>query len=395
MENTVEAQRDRNLLRLYYFMMWGGAAFMWPYISLFYARQNLDGMQVGVLVAIGSGVGLVFAPLWGRWSDRSARPVRLLQFALLGSAILFFIVGMHSTFHWLMLLSFLNGIVTCAVLPLSDSLALNVADSDHYGSVRMWGSLGWAVTVLGAGWLIERTSIRSGFYGYTLLFLLAVLILFLLPKDRMRSDQTDTSVLPGSIKTLLSNRSLLALAGVACVWYFINKGLQSFEPLYLDQVGAGESVLGLLNMLRALVEIPVMLWADKLSRRHSPSLLIILALLIRLAASAAIVMFPTVPVIVTVRAIDGISNAFMFVGIVSFIGRHVPNGQQSFAITVITVSLMNAMSLINGPISGWVFETFGGYWLYVIALAGYVIGLAVFTMIENSQTRCVPLEEPV
>lgn len=388
METTPEARRGRNLLRLYFFVMFGGAAFLWPFISLFYARQGLDGVQIGVLVSIGSGVALLFAPLWGRWSDRSPRPARLLQLALIGSAVISLVLGFHKAFLWLLLLTILNATVTCAIMPLGDSLALGVADREHYGSIRMWGSLGWAVTVLIAGWLIEKTTIMSGFYGFAAILIGAALLLFLVPDEQARGEQAGPPPQrAGSVRALLGSRNLLALAGAVCVWYFIEGGFRSFEPLYLDQLGAGESVLGLLNMLRALTEIPALLWADHLARKHPPSLLIIVALVARGLACAAIVAFPAVPVIVLVRTIDGLSNAFLYVGIVVFIGKYAPVGQRSFAITVITSTLVNLVILLNGPFSGWVFETVGGYWLYVIALGGYVIGLVVFTSIKNGKGR--------
>jgi PPP family 3-phenylpropionic acid transporter len=392
-ETTPKARRGRSLLRLYFFVMWSGGAFLWPFISLFYARQSLDGVQIGVLVSIGSGVALLFAPLWGRWSDHSPRPARVLQLALVGTALISLVIGFHKVFLWLLLLTILNATLTCAVLPLSDSLALGIADREHYGSIRLWGSLGWAIAVLIAGWLIEKTTILSGFYGFTTIMIGAALLLFLVPDERARNDQDDAAPRQaGSIKTLLGSRNLLSLAGAVCVWYFVEGGFRSFEPLYLDQLGAGESVLGLLNTLRALAEIPAMLWADHLGRRRSPSLLIIAALIARGLACAAIVVSPTVPVIVLVRTIDGLSNAFLYVGIVVFIGKYTPVGQRSFAITVITSTLVNLVLLLNGPFSGWVFETFGAYWLYVIALVGYPIGLAVFTSIRNGKQKIASVD---
>jgi PPP family 3-phenylpropionic acid transporter len=393
-ETAPEAHHAHNLFRFFFFVMYGGAAFLWPYISLFYSRQNLDGVQIGVLVSIGSGVALLVAPLWGRWSDRSPRPVRLLQIALLIAAAINLIIGMSQTFLWLFLLTIISGTASSALMPLTDALTLRLADREHYGSIRLWGSVGWAVTVLLAGWLIEKTTILVSFYGFAALLFLSMLLLFLIPARNVRFEHPDTPGQSGTVRTLLGNRNLLALAGAACVWYFINAGIQSFEPLYLDQLGAGESVLGLYNTLRALVEIPVMLWADKLGRRHSPGLLIVLALMIRAAAGAAIVMSPAVPVIVIARAVDGISNAFMFVGIVVFIGQYAPNGQRSFAITIITITIMNLMKLLSGPFSGWVYEMFGAYWLYVIALGGYLIGLGVFTLIKNGKTKTIAVEQP-
>src|SRR5450756_490773 len=57
-------QRDLWVVRAYYFFMVGGMGFVSPFLNLFFTRQNLNGFQIGLIVAIGSIVGLVACLLY-------------------------------------------------------------------------------------------------------------------------------------------------------------------------------------------------------------------------------------------------------------------------------------------------------------------------------------------
>ncbi len=107
-------------------------------------------MQIGLLGTVGAVVGVVVAPQWGRWSDRLAHPRRLLQAAFLGSAICYLILSRQDIFVWMAFLVGLNAVLLSGIEPISDTMALKSDGGDkraRFGSIRFWGSLGWASVV--------------------------------------------------------------------------------------------------------------------------------------------------------------------------------------------------------------------------------------------------------
>jgi len=139
----------RNLLytRAYTFTSIGAGGFIVPFITLFYQDRGLSGQQIGLLVAASGIAALVAAPVWGRWSDASHRPLRLLQLALVGSGVCMLLLGMQTAFLWMALFVAAEALVGGGAEPLSTTLALTVTNREKagFGSVRLWGSLGWAV----------------------------------------------------------------------------------------------------------------------------------------------------------------------------------------------------------------------------------------------------------
>ncbi len=81
--------------------MTGAGGFSIPFMGLFYLRHGFSGTQIGLLSTVAALAALLAAPQWERWSDRSSDPRRLLQAALLGSAIVYLLISQQNLFLWL------------------------------------------------------------------------------------------------------------------------------------------------------------------------------------------------------------------------------------------------------------------------------------------------------
>ncbi len=158
------ASPKRNLwaIRAYYFVTIGAGGFVFPFITLFYRQQGLSGVEIGWLGTIQAAIGLVAAPIWGRWSDRLNKPRQLLQLALVGTAVFHLILGQQDQFWTIALLVAAIALVMAGWNPLSDNLAVDIAEGvpgTGFGSIRLWGSLGWTIVTAVAGRLIEAVSV--------------------------------------------------------------------------------------------------------------------------------------------------------------------------------------------------------------------------------------------
>ncbi len=181
-------------IRVYYFIYIGGFGCLWPFMTLFYVRQGLTGTQIGILGSIGALVGLLAAPLWGRWGDRATSPHRLLQISLLTSMILMMVVSQQPAFLWIAVLIGQNEFMTAGSEPLSTVLALRPAGSRSntgFGSIRLWGSLGWGIIVFVSGWVIERIGIFSAFVVFGLSMTASALVLGILysPEEKRKGTK--------------------------------------------------------------------------------------------------------------------------------------------------------------------------------------------------------------
>lgn len=369
------------MIRLYYMLYFCGTGSMSPFINLFYVSRGLSGTEIGLLGTISAISGLISAPFWGRLNDNIRRPRRLLQLALAVNSLAYFLLSHQNAFLYVAIIVGFNALVSSGVDPLQSSQALGIAAQADtgFGSIRLWGSLGWALAAPCTGYLIQKTSLLSGFYVYMFFMLSAALVLFLI-KGEIRRPQTAAPVekLPMRkvLKEVVKNRELMALlAAMIIVWFSMN--CVKFESVYLQQLGASSSVIGWVNTIGAVIEVPMMLVSDRVMRRTSPVVTLMIGFLTYAVGLCGIVIHPAVFTIVLYRAFGGVALSFYYISYTNFIVKRAPAQQTATVLALYSVTFAGIVNILGASISGRIFDVLGVYWLYVIALSGYLAASAV------------------
>jgi PPP family 3-phenylpropionic acid transporter len=386
-------RRDLWVIRAYYFFLVGGGGFVSPFLNLFFTRQNMDGFQIGVIVAVGSVIGLVAAPAWTRWSALSKRPLRLLQISLVLTAVVTVALSQQRVFLWLMIFFTIRVLVGAGASPLSDAMALRVTRllDAGYGSIRVWGSFGWAIIVLGAGWLNEHVSIEAGFFGFGLAMVVGALLL-----ARLRPEAVTPSPGAGAVRTrpgfievarrMLKDRSLVLLGVMLAIIGLGGIGVGQFENVYLSQLGATDSLIGVASMVGSVVEIPSMLFADRMVRRHRPGAILLLALAMHAFLRLLIFFFPSVFLIIAVKALWGVAFSFYTVALIKFIGERTHSHETATALAIFTVTLPSIIQITGTPLAGYAFDLLGAHWLYLASVMGYALGVIIMQAARSQPT---------
>jgi PPP family 3-phenylpropionic acid transporter len=360
-------------MRIYYLLWTGAGGFIFPFISLFYAQKGLSGTQMGWLTTIGSLIALVSAPLIGRISDNASNPRRILQFCLFGSGALIFLLGQQNLFVWMALIIAIEALVGAPIYPLSDSHALSISsEKEGFGSIRLWGSLGWAITAFIGGWMVSRAGLVSIFWGYAALYGLCILVLgriITTPKPASHIEEQRPR-LSTVIRSLVNHRTLLGLTIALSIFWLSNGGRHQFETLYMNQLGASEKLIGWAYTYPALMELPIMLWTDKLVRKYGAGKILSLSILLEGIALLAIVVYPSIASIMFMRAASGFYYSFYAIASVGYAVENAPEGQGATILSLYYVTLNGILALFSAPLNGAIFDWMGAYPLYIIAAIG-------------------------
>jgi PPP family 3-phenylpropionic acid transporter len=315
------SNRNLSILRVYYLLVGVGGGFLSPFITLFYQQQGLNGTQIGSLTA---------APLWGRLSDAAPRSRRLLQVELLGSCLYLLLVSQLTAFIPIALFVVLNALMNAGSSPASDALALTVLNKvrSGFGSVRLFASLGWAVAALLSGWLIERLGLFVAFVVYIVGYSASAGMVGLMrvpPKtiSHYLADRSRIGV-RHALRDVLRDQRLRGLAVALVIFGLLIYGLSSFEALCLKQLNASDAIVGLMSTIGATVELPGMLWADRMVRRLGAARLLRYSFTLEVMRLCVVLIAPAVPALLIVRAVGGISFSWYVVGVLTFIHQGVP-----------------------------------------------------------------------
>ena len=395
-------QKNLWLIRIYYMFCSCANGCMSPFINLFYINRGLSGTEIGFLGTITAVSGLISAPFWGHLNDSMRKPRRMLQVALAVNSLAYFLISRQNAFLYLAIIVGVNGLITSGIDPLQSTQALGIADRANagFGSIRLFGSLGWAITAPLSGILIQYTSLLSAFYAYAGFLLMAAIVLFFIKGDvRRPQGQEPAEKLPMRqvFNEMIKNRELMALlAAMTLVWLAMN--CVKFESVYLQQMGASSTVIGWVNTIGAVIEVPMMLVSDKVMRRFSPVVTLIMGFLFYAFGLTFIMLRPSVLTIVIYRAVAGIALSFYYISYTNYIVRRAPAGQTATVMALYSVTFAGIINIIAAPLCGWIMDTLGIHYLYVIAVIGYIAAAVIIylTVAHRSLRKSPPVDlEPL
>jgi PPP family 3-phenylpropionic acid transporter len=377
MQNTSNS-RDLRLIRIYYFLWIGAGGFLSPFITLFYKSRGLNGVEIGLLGTFDAVTGMLAAPFWGRWGDASSHPRRLIMLALLASACFALLQGIQSLFWTISIFIILDGLITAGTGSLSNVQAIMAVNGEKsgFGSIRLWGSLGWAVITVLAGLLIEKLGLYVPFAGYAGMLVAAVFVLFFVrgsPKPKTIIKRPERVPFGQMVTTLAHNRTVLGMALAFTVIWITTMGRSQFETLYMTSLGAHASLIGIANTVSALFEVPFMLLADRLIRLHGSRRILRISLLAQAASFLPVVLFPAIPSFFILRILASIALSFNVPAYYSCLVESAPEGQGGTVVSIFDVTLRSGVALLALPLAGLLFDQLGAYWLYPIGLGGCLL----------------------
>ena len=103
-----------------------------PHFAYYADNLGASPLQIGGLLAIYSAAQLVFAPMWGRLSDRKGRKP-LILIGLVGNAAALILFGFSKTLFWAFIARALSGAWSAAVLPTVMAYVADVTTEEKRG----------------------------------------------------------------------------------------------------------------------------------------------------------------------------------------------------------------------------------------------------------------------
>lgn len=247
----------------FYFAFVGAFA---PYFTLYLQDIGLSAWEIGVLMSVPQVMRLLAPNLWGWLADHLGRRAIIVQVAALCSVFGF--AGFFLTRDYFAMLAAMALVwfFWSAALPLVEAMTLDrlVGQTDRYGSIRVWGSVGFIVSVMLIGALLDRLPITALLWAC--LFILASVLASALTLPETKVGAGGTAEPLGN---LFKRPAVLALL-TACFFMSVAHGpLYVFYSIHLVDHGYGKTAVGLYWSLGVVAEIAVFLYMPRLMRRIS------------------------------------------------------------------------------------------------------------------------------
>lgn len=252
-----------------YFWFFALLGALLPYWSLYLEGRGFSYLEIATLMATIQLTKVIAPNVWGWLGDRSGRRVRLVRFGSMLGALCFLGVFLEPGFYGLLLVMLVFTFFWNAILPLYEVITLNGlgTDRERYGRVRLWGSVGFIVSVAGIGWLLDILPLDWLPWLLLPLFGGIVIASFLVPSETQ--SVTPPAGARERLVTIVSDPAVLAFFAMNMLLQVSHGAYYTFFSIHLEKVGYDKLAIGLLWSLGVLAEIGIFLIMHRIMRAFS------------------------------------------------------------------------------------------------------------------------------
>ncbi|MDF1507277.1 MFS transporter [Robertmurraya sp. DFI.2.37] len=389
----MESKKSLPILFIVMFLVMVGFGIIIPVLPFYAENIGASPTELGLLMAVYSIMQLLFAPMWGRLSDRIGRkPV--IMIGILGLSISFFLMALSEQLWMLFLARILGGFLSSANMPTVMAYVADITTEEDRG--KGMGIIG-AATGLGfifgpaIGGIFSEIALSLPFFIAAASSLFTFfLVIFVLKESLTIENRKMTSKRKGpwkeAIKSPVSTLFYLQL--------FVSISLAGLEATFayfaaqkadLDAVKLGY-IFMIMGLAQAFVQGGLI---GKMTKKFGEGFVIQLGIIISGIGFGLILLSNSFWTAALYLTIFGIGNGLIRPGVSSLLTKKSNTGHGS---TTGMLSSFDSLDRIIGPpLGGWLFSISIGL-PYVIGIGLSVIALFMF-FIYTSKQKSIIMEE--
>ncbi|EIT85736.1 major facilitator superfamily protein [Fictibacillus macauensis ZFHKF-1] len=368
------------ILFLVMFLVMVGFGIIIPVLPFYAEKIGASPAELGMLMAVYSLMQLLFAPIWGKISDRIGRkPVMLIGIA--GLALSFFLMAVSNALWMLFAARIIGGLLSSANMPTTMAYVADITTPENRG--KGMGIIGAAVGlgfIFGPaiGGIFAKTSLHLPFYlaaGSSVLTFF--LVLFVL-KESLSKEQRETN------STQASSR-WAAFSGPHAILFilqlFVSLSLSGLEATFAyyaaEKAGLGTRQLGYIFMIMgfagALVQGGLV---GRLTKKFGEGRVIQLGIIVSAIGFALILLVHDFATAALYLSIFGIGNGVIRPSVSALLTKSSTAGHGS--VTGLLSSFDSLGRIVGPPLGGWLFA----YTFNLPYLSGIVLSFIALVLFQ-------------
>lgn len=370
------------------FLVMVGFGIIIPVLPFYAEELGASPLQLGLLMAVYSFMQFLFAPMWGRISDRFGRkPVILI--GIFGLSLSFFLMA-FSTHVWMLFIArIVGGFLSAANMPTVMAYVADITTEDDRS--KGMGIIG-AATGLGfifgpaIGGVFADISLQAPFYIAGAVSFFTMILVALVLKESLH--YTNTNRRAEKRKQSLMDVVRGRFAMLYFLQFFITLSLAGLEATfaYFAAVRAGLDAvqLGYIFMIMGLASAAVQGNMGKLTKKFGEQQIIQAGIIISAFGFALILFTQNFLTAAIFLAIFGIGNGVIRPSISSLLTKKSKTGYGS---TTGYLSSFDSLGRIIGPVLGGLLYAMAIDLPYISGVIISLIALAIFQVGSRELVR--------
>jgi PPP family 3-phenylpropionic acid transporter len=192
----------------FYFFYFASLGVLLPFWGLYLQDRGYSPAQIGELMAVIMVTKLIAPNIWGWISDHTGKRMPIVRLASLLSVVCFLGVFFAEGYWSLALVMMLFSFFWNASLPQFEAVTMSYLQEriQNYSRIRLWGSVGFIMSVLVLGVLLEHWSVRLVPQVVLIVYIGIFFYSLLVPEKQSVTSSKDQ----GSILNVLKRSDIIA-----------------------------------------------------------------------------------------------------------------------------------------------------------------------------------------
>jgi MFS transporter, PPP family, 3-phenylpropionic acid transporter len=348
---------------LFYFASLGALI---PYWGLYLKHLGFNIADIGTLMAIIMATKVISPNIWGWIADHTGKRMAIVRLGSLLAAITFACVFWVQSYWWLALVMLLFSFFWNAALPQFEATTFtHLRDDVHrYSSIRLWGSIGFVLTVGGLGLLLEGKGIVL--LPMVLLMLYTGIWLSSLTVPEQAAGHLSLDHEP--LKSVLRRPQVLGLL-VACFLMQASHGpYYTFYSIYMQEHHYDLEWVGSLWALGVIAEILIFLLMHRMVPKFGLRNLLLISLALATLRWILTAMFPeNVMLMILAQILHAATFGVYHASAIQLIHHHFSGRHQGKGQALYSSLSFGAGGAIGSLYAGYSWELFGAETTYLLA----------------------------
>jgi len=344
------------------------------FLPVYLSSRGISETGIGLLMGAGGIVGLVSQPLWGVVSDKR-RTIKNVLILLLALSIGVGFATFQLTSLWALAIGVgLMYFLFMPTDPLMESLNFQVSQKIGvpYGSVRMFGAIGYATASFAVGIATDAFGLDAMaflFAGYGFATLLIAL----------RADDAPAPSKPlrwADLQRFLSRRESLAFFLLVLLVAVPHRTNDLFVGIHITALGGDYRTVGITWFVMTIAEVAFFGLAHRFVKPGRELGVIAFAAVLYVLRFALTSAADHPLAVVLLQLLQGVTFVLFYTASIQHLYSIVPEPWRATGQTILAVLFFGVSGIAASFLGGWIFDAFGGETLYRGMAAVSAIGAA-------------------
>ncbi|WP_084710783.1 MFS transporter [Ornithinibacillus californiensis] len=348
----MELKKALPILFMIMFLVMVGFGIIIPVLPFYAEELGASPTELGLLMAVYSLMQFLFAPMWGKISDRIGRkPV--IMIGIFGLSLSFFLLALSTEVWMLFAARIIGGILSAANMPTVTAYVADITSEEDRG--KGMGIIG-AATGLGfifgpaIGGVFTNINLQTPFYLAGVVSLITLLFVLFILKESLRvtGDHANSSSRDSRRKVIRGPLAMLYF-----LQFFISLSLSGLEATYAyfaaEKASLDALTLGYIFMIMGLASAIVQGSMGALTKRFGEGAIIQMGIIISALGFALILFTQNFTTAAIFLAIFGVGNGVIRPSVSSLLTKYSKMGHGA---ATGYLSSFDSLGRIIGPVLG-------------------------------------------